>query len=199
MPSERNIVWHPEAVQRGEKEKLLGQKGCCFWFTGLSGSGKSTLAQALARRLHDEGRYTLNLDGDNMRHGLCRDLGFSDADRSENIRRIAEIVKLAVANGMIVLTSFISPFKKDRLQARQIIGVRDFVEVYVDCPLEICGQRDPKGLYAKAKEGRVENFTGVTSGYEAPEQAEIHLQTGTQELQASLKILYERSLLYFKR
>lgn len=187
--SERNIVWHQESVSRHQKEELLGQKGKCLWFTGLSGSGKSTMSSALANRYHQENRYTVVLDGDNVRHGLCKDLGFGDADRSENIRRIAEVTKLFVDNGAIVLTAFISPFVADRQLARDILG-EDFVEIYIDCPLEECEKRDPKGLYVKARKGEIPSFTGISSPYEAPVEPELHLQTADLTLEASLEKLY---------
>src|SRR5690606_19200106 len=148
-----------------------------IWFTGLSGSGKSTLANALERRLHAAGRHTYLLDGDNVRHGLNRDLGFTDADRVENIRRVAEVAKLMVDAGLIVLVSFISPYRSERRMARERFAEGEFVEVFVDTPLEECERRDIKGLYAKARAGTIPNFTGISAPYEAPEAPEVHLRT----------------------
>jgi bifunctional enzyme CysN/CysC len=148
-----------------------------LWFTGLSGSGKSTIANLVERQLHAEGRHTYILDGDNVRHGLNRDLGFTDADRVENIRRVAETAKLFVEAGLIVLVSFISPFRSERRMARELLGDGEFIEVFVDTPLEICMQRDPKGLYAKAKAGAIKNFTGIDSPYEPPQAPELVLRT----------------------
>lgn len=171
-----NVIWHTTDVTKTERAKLMRQQPCCLWFTGLSGSGKSTIANLLERRLFAMGRHTYILDGDNMRHGLCRDLGFSEVDRTENIRRAAYAARLMVDAGLIVLTAFISPFKADRCTARELFAEREFLEVYVDTPLEICEERDPKGLYKKARRGLIPNFTGISSPYEAPEEAEIHLK-----------------------
>jgi bifunctional enzyme CysN/CysC len=148
-----------------------------LWFTGLSGSGKSTIANLLEKKLHAAGRHTYLLDGDNVRHGLNRDLGFTEADRVENIRRVGEVAKLMVDAGLIVLVSFISPFRAERRMAREMMAEGEFVEVFVDTPFEECARRDPKGLYAKALKGEIKNFTGVDSPYEEPENAEIHLRT----------------------
>lgn len=190
MPDNENIVWHPQAILREDHEKLLAQKGCCLWFTGLSGSGKSTIAQALAEKLHQSGRHIYTLDGDNVRHGLNKDLGFGDADRNENIRRIAEVSKLFVDSGTIVLTSFISPFISERENARQLLG-KDFIEIFIDCPFEICAQRDPKGLYKKAQAGEIKNFTGLDSPYEAPENPELHIKSNEQSLEESVNSMLE--------
>jgi adenylylsulfate kinase len=179
-----NVVWHAESVSRQEREGLLKQKGCCLWFTGLSGSGKSTVANALAKELHDMGQYTVVLDGDNVRHGLCGDLGFSDDERVENIRRVSEMAKVFTENGTITITAFISPFRADRAQARAKFKDDDFLEVFVDSSIDTCAQRDPKGLYAKAKKGEIKNFTGIDSPYEAPENPEFHLKNENAELNA---------------
>jgi bifunctional enzyme CysN/CysC len=148
-----------------------------LWFTGMSGSGKSTIANLLERKLHSEGRHTYILDGDNVRHGLNRDLGFTDADRVENIRRVAEVAKLMAEAGLVVIVSFISPFRSERRSAREIMREGEFTEIFVDTPLEECIRRDPKGLYARALKGEIPNFTGIDSPYEAPENPEIHLRT----------------------
>ena len=184
--SSSNITKHPDLIGRTEREQLLGQKGACLWFTGLSGSGKSTIAQALCKSLHDEGKYVVILDGDNLRHGLCGDLGFDEASRVENIRRVSEVAKLLVENGAIVLTAFISPFIEDREKAKALIG-DDFREVFVDCPIETCRERDPKGLYAKADSGEIKNFTGIDSPYEAPVKADYVIKTSEVSLEDSVQ------------
>ncbi|MFM1707196.1 adenylyl-sulfate kinase [Aeromonas salmonicida] len=170
-----NIVWHKHAVSKQSRSELKGQKPLVIWFTGLSGAGKSTLAGALEQALAVEGKHTYLLDGDNVRHGLCGDLGFDDAARQENIRRVGEVAKLMVDAGLIVLTAFISPFRAERELVRNLLGADEFVEVFVDAPLAVCEERDPKGLYKKARAGEIRNFTGIDSAYEAPEQPEIHL------------------------
>ncbi|MDH7481136.1 MAG: sulfate adenylyltransferase subunit CysN [Armatimonadota bacterium] len=174
---ERHIVHHKGHVGIEDRARVLGQRPVTIWLTGLSASGKSTLAYALEKRLIEEGRACFVLDGDNIRQGLNRDLGFSPEDRTENIRRVAEVAKLFNDAGLIVITSFISPFRKDRLNARQIIGNERFIEVFVDAPLEVCEARDPKGLYAKARAGEIPDFTGISSPYEAPESPDLHLRT----------------------
>ena len=172
-----NIHWQSLEVDKEARAAQKGQKPAVLWFTGLSGSGKSTIANLLEKKLHAAGKHTYILDGDNVRHGLNRDLGFTEADRVENIRRVAEVAKLMADAGLIVLVSFISPFRAERRFAREIMGEGEFVEVFVDTPFDECARRDPKGLYAKALSGEIKNFTGVDSPYEAPEKPEIHLQT----------------------
>jgi adenylylsulfate kinase len=178
-----NTVWHHSTINRQAREALHGHKSVVLWFTGLSGSGKSTLAHAVEDRLHQLGASTFVLDGDNVRHGLCSDLGFTDADRVENIRRIAEVAKLFSEAGVITLTAFISPFKKDRNAARKLMPHGDFLEIYCHCPLEICEQRDVKGLYKKARSGKIPFFTGIDSPYEAPDKPELVVNTGHDSLQ----------------
>lgn len=177
-----NIVWQKTNVSREDREKLLNQKGILIWFTGLSGSGKSTVATMLEKKLHDMGKLTYLLDGDNVRHGLNSDLGFSKEDRIENIRRIAEISKLFVDSGVITITTFISPFIKDRESVRELLK-EDFIEVYIDCPIEICEKRDPKGIYKKARKGEIKDFTGIDSPYEPPVNPEITVQTHKNSLE----------------
>ncbi|MEO5340950.1 MAG: adenylyl-sulfate kinase [Magnetococcus sp. MYC-9] len=179
-------VWQQATVTRQRRERQNGHRGLVIWFTGLSGSGKSTLAHALEESLHGRGCRTLVLDGDNMRHGLCRDLGFSVADRQENIRRIAEVAHLLTEAGMIALAAFIAPFQAERQWARERIGRERFIEVYCRCPLEICEQRDVKGLYQKARAGLIQEFTGLTSPYEEPLAADLLLDTGHQSVEESL-------------
>ena len=179
-------------LKRADKERLLGQRGVVVWMYGLSGSGKSTLANALERRLHAEGRFTRILDGDNIRTGLNRNLGFSDEDRAENIRRIAEVAKLFLHAGVITLTSFITPRRALRAAAREIVGPGDFIEVYVRAPYEVCAGRDPKGLYAKAEKGGVAQFTGKDSAFEAPEAGDgaIVVDTAANDLAACVDQLH---------
>ena len=172
-----NIVWHHATVTRERREKLNNHRSVILWFTGLSSSGKSTLAHAVEEQLHQKGCSTFVFDGDNVRHGLCRDLGFSDMDRKENIRRIGEMSKLIIEAGVIALTAFISPFKKDRDQIRQLVSQDDFIEIYCDCPLKVCEQRDPKGLYRRARAGEIKVFTGISSPYEAPQNPELVVDT----------------------
>ncbi|MBF0308393.1 MAG: adenylyl-sulfate kinase [Magnetococcales bacterium] len=186
-----NTVWHPELVSREDRERLNGHRGLLVWYTGLSGSGKSTMAHGTARLLHQQGVRTFVLDGDNVRHGLCADLGFSNADRQENIRRIAEVARLLVEAGQIVLAAFISPFRADRQRARNLIPPGDFIEVYCHCSLEVCEERDVKGLYRKAREGIIRDFTGISSPYEAPEQAELVLRTDREEIPTCLETCVE--------
>ena len=177
MSSNENIVWHDHHVSKEERAKLKNQKPCILWFTGLSGSGKSTIANAVESKLLELEKHTYLLDGDNIRMGLNKGLGFSDEDRVENIRRIGEVSKLFVDSGLIVLTAFISPFQKERDSVRALVNPDEFIEIFVDTPLDICEQRDPKGLYQKARDGKIPNFTGISSPYESPHKAEIHIQT----------------------
>lgn len=186
-----NLVWQKTAITKSMREEKLGQKARTIWFTGLSGSGKSTLADALEKYLAAMGKHTILLDGDNIRMGLNRDLGFSEQDRIENIRRIAEVAKLMNDAGLLVLTSFISPFRRDRRRAREIIG-DDFIEVYVSTPLEECMRRDVKGLYASARSGKIKNFTGISSPYEEPENPEVIVDTTGRKIEDSVAQLMER-------
>ena len=173
-----NITWHETTVTVEDREKLLNQKGCVIWFTGLSGSGKSTLANAVEHVLHQQRHHTYVLDGDNVRHGLNKNLGFSPEDREENIRRIGEVAKLFSDAGTIVMTAFISPYRADRDQARALIAEGRFVEVFVDCPLEVCEERDTKGLYKKARSGEIKEFTGISAPYEQPLNPEVIVNSG---------------------
>ncbi|MCD7736506.1 MAG: adenylyl-sulfate kinase, partial [Lachnospiraceae bacterium] len=185
-----DLTWHTMDITKEFREHQLDQKACTIWFTGLSGSGKSTLANALEKRLASMGKHTMLLDGDNIRLGLNKNLGFSEADRIENIRRIAEVSKLMNDAGLIVLTSFISPFVRDRRKAREIIG-QDFIEIYVNTPIEECERRDVKGLYAAARAGKIENFTGITSPYEEPQRPDIRIDTTYNGVEECVDILME--------
>ncbi len=178
-----NIVWHQSSVDRQSRNQQRGHGSAILWFTGLSGSGKSTLANSVNLALHKNGYSSYVLDGDNIRHGLCNDLGFSDFDREENIRRIGEVSKLFLDAGIIVLTAFVSPFKKDRDNARALVGANDFIEIYCSATLEICETRDTKGLYAKARKGDVKDFTGISSPYEEPQSPELSIDTGKIEIE----------------
>ncbi|WP_428623307.1 adenylyl-sulfate kinase [Sedimenticola sp.] len=184
MSKSTNIVWHNATITRELREKQNGHKGAVLWFTGLSGSGKSTLAHAVEDRLYHMGSRTFVLDGDNVRHGLCSDLGFSDEDRTENIRRIGELAKLFLESGSVVLTAFISPFQADREIARNVTPHGDFYEIFCDASLDVCEERDVKGLYAKARSGEIPHFTGISSPYEAPQAPELVVNTGEQSLEA---------------
>jgi len=179
-----NITWHQSEINQAAREELLQQKGCVIWFTGLSGSGKSTVANQVATNLHQSGRMTYVLDGDNIRHGLNKNLGFSPQDRQENIRRIGEVAKLFADAGLITTTAFISPYRQDRDEVRNILPSGRFVEVFVDCPLEVCESRDPKGLYKKARAGELKGFTGIDAPYEAPNNAELVVNTDDLDLSA---------------
>lgn len=172
-----NIHWRKHAIRKNDRAKLNKQKPCILWFTGLSGSGKSTIADELEIYLHNLGCRTYLLDGDNIRHGLCKDLTFDDKDRTENIRRIGEVAKLFVDAGLIVLTAIISPYRKERDQVRKQVEDGEFIEIFVDTPMEICELRDPKGLYKKARSGEIKHFTGIHSEYQAPENPDIIIKT----------------------
>nr|WP_268745835.1 adenylyl-sulfate kinase [Dickeya undicola] len=192
------MVWHDHAVTREDRERQHEHRGVVVWFTGLSGSGKSTLAGALEQALFARGVSTYLLDGDNVRHGLCRDLGFSDDDRRENIRRVGEVARLMVDAGLVVLTAFISPHRAERQMVRELLDQTQFLEVFVDTPLAICEARDPKGLYRKARAGELRNFTGIDAVYEAPEQPELHLdgqQLVTNLVAELLDMLHGRAII----
>lgn len=195
-----NITWHDGDVTRADRQRLLGQRGATIWFTGLSGSGKSTVAVALEQALFGQGRLVYRLDGDNVRHGINRNLGFSAEDRAENIRRIGEVAKLFVDAGVIALSSFVSPYRADRdlVRALHDQADMDFIEVHVDVPLDVAEQRDPKGLYKKARAGEIPNFTGISDPYEAPEHPELILHsdrmTLAEEVEAVLQLLRDRGI-----
>jgi adenylylsulfate kinase len=188
-PKATNIVWHEASVDRAARADKRGHRSAILWFTGLSGSGKSTLANAVNAALFERGLGTYVLDGDNVRHGLCKDLGFSDADREENIRRIGEIAKLFLDAGVIVLTAFVSPFRADRDKARDLVEVGDFFEIFCAADLNVCESRDPKGLYAKARSGAIKEFTGISSPYEDPDNPELKIDTGAQDLAESVNVV----------
>ncbi|WP_260295936.1 adenylyl-sulfate kinase [Sedimenticola hydrogenitrophicus] len=179
---DKNVVWHQPTVTRDRRAKNNGHKSVILWFTGLSGAGKSTIAHALEESLYQLGANTYVLDGDNVRHGLCGDLGFSDTDRNENIRRIGELAKLFIDAGIIALTAFISPFQEDRQRARELVPEGDFIEIHVKCPLDVCETRDPKGLYKKARAGLIKGYTGISSPYEVPDNPEIVIDTSVRDV-----------------
>ena len=185
----QNTVWHEHSVYRKDREKMNGHKSVIIWFTGLSGSGKSTIAHALESTLHNKKIRTYVLDGDNIRQGLSKDLGFSDRDRTENIRRVGEVSKIMMEAGIIVLTAFISPFMKDRQIVRKLVGEGEFIEVYCDASLKICESRDTKGLYKKAREGKVQEFTGISSAYERPENPELVINSGQDTVENCVEII----------
>jgi len=187
----KEIVWHDHKITRAERAANKNQKPCLLWFTGLSGSGKSTIANALDVALHERGYHTFLLDGDNVRHGLCSDLGFSDVDRVENIRRIGEVSKLFADAGLIVLSAFISPFTSDRRLVRKLFPAGEFIEVFMDTPLDTCEERDPKGLYRKARAGEIKRFTGIDSPYEVPPHPEVRLDTSTMTVDDCVEILIQ--------
>jgi adenylylsulfate kinase len=194
-----HIRWHEALVSREQRERLNRHKSAILWFTGLSGAGKSTLAHAVEQALFQLGCRTFVFDGDNVRHGLCEDLGFSPEDRVENIRRVGEMSKLFLEAGIIALTAFISPYRADRDRVRALVEAGDFIEIYCKCPVEICEQRDVKGLYAKARQGLISNFTGISSPYEAPSNPELEIDTGSLSLEDSvnqvLELLRKRNIL----
>tara|TARA_B110000971_G_scaffold194151_1_gene207639 strand:+ start:632 stop:1240 length:609 start_codon:yes stop_codon:yes gene_type:complete len=174
---DNNTIWHLHNVSKKNRSIQKKQQPCILWFTGLSGAGKSTIAGAVEQQLYELGHHTYLLDGDNVRHGLNKDLAFSDEDREENIRRIGEVSKLFVDAGLLVLTAFISPFRSDRRMVRELVGSNEFIEVHMNTPIETCEKRDPKGLYEKARKGEIKNFTGIDSDYEIPEHAEVTINT----------------------
>lgn len=181
-PPSGDVVWHHATVTRARREAMNGHRGAILWFTGLSGAGKSTLAHAVEEQLHRMGCRTFVLDGDNVRHGLCADLGFSATDRVENIRRIGEVSKLFMEAGVVVLTAFISPFREDRNKVRAMVQPGEFIEIYCQCPIDICEQRDVKGLYKKARAGEIGQFTGISSTYEPPDTPELLVKTSEMDL-----------------
>ncbi len=189
MSKATNVVWHEHEIGKAERAEQKKQKPCVLWFTGLSGSGKSTVAGALDQALYAKGHHVYLLDGDNVRHGLNKDLGFSDDDRVENIRRIGEVAKLFADSGLIVTTAFISPFRADRDLVRELMTDGEFIEVHVDADLAICESRDPKGLYKKARAGEIPFFTGIDSPYEAPEKPELVINTGTHSVEECVEQL----------
>lgn len=194
-----NVVWHNATVTRERREEQNDHKGAILWFTGLSGSGKSSLAHAVEETLHQRGCRTFVLDGDNIRHGLCSDLGFSIEDRVENIRRISEVAKLFLEAGVIVMTAFISPFRNERAEARKIVPHGDFLEIFCDSPLEVCEDRDVKGLYQRARAGEIPEFTGISSPYEPPKAPELHVDTGGETIERCVEqvsqLLVQRGIL----
>ena len=190
-PKSRNITWHAGMVTKADRENISGNKGCTIWMTGLSGSGKSTLAVALEKKLWDRGIRSYVLDGDNIRHGLNKDLGFSPKDRTENIRRIGEVAKLFTDAGVINVTAFISPYRADRDSVRALMAEGDFIEVLVDCPVEVCERRDVKGLYKKARAGEIPEFTGISAPYEAPLSPELTVNTDRHSEEECLAQLLE--------
>ncbi|TWI57887.1 adenylyl-sulfate kinase [Halalkalibacter nanhaiisediminis] len=189
MTQTNNIVWHETTIKKEERQEKNGHRSAILWFTGLSGAGKSTLANALEQQLFNQGVRSYVLDGDNIRHGLNQGLGFSDDDRKENIRRIGEVAKLFVDAGTIVCTAFISPFKEDRKRVRELVEDGEFIEVYVRCSLEACEQRDPKGLYKKARAGEIPSFTGISSPYEEPDAPEITIDSDQQTVEESVETI----------
>ena len=195
MPSSEqkssNVVWHNATVTRQRREEMNGHSGVILWFTGLSGAGKSSLSHAVEEELHRMGCHTFVLDGDNVRHGLCADLGFSAEDREENIRRVGELSKLFIEAGVIVLTAFISPFRSDRERVRSLVPHGDFLEIYCDSPLEVCEGRDVKGLYKRARAGEIKDFTGISSPYEAPVDPELAVETGALSIEDSVEKVME--------
>ena len=184
VAKKNNITWFEGYISRENREKLHGHKGAVIWFTGLSASGKSTIAHHLEKMLFDMDCSTYVFDGDNVRHGLCSDLGFSEEHRTENIRRIGEMVKLFIDAGIIAITAFISPFRKDREKVRDLVGREKFIEVYVKCPLHVCATRDLKGIYKRAEQGIIQNFTGISAPYEPPENPDLVIQS--DEIEATI-------------
>ena len=186
-----NTVWHEQHINKAQRSALKKQKPCLLWYTGLSGSGKSTVANAVDALLFELGCHSYLLDGDNVRHGLNGDLGFSDTDRIENIRRISEVAKLFLDAGLIVSTAFISPFAGDRAMAANLLEQGEFIEVYIDTPIEVCEQRDPKGLYKKARQGEIKDFTGIDSTYDVPQSPAIHVKTAENSIKECAQQIVE--------
>ena len=189
QPNNSNVVWHHATVTRARRQQQNKHRSLILWFTGLSGSGKSTLAHAVEEKLHQMGCRTFVCDGDNVRHGLNSNLGFSKEDRKENIRRIGEMCKLFIEAGVIALTAFISPFREDRERVRKLVQEGDFIEIFCDCSLEICESRDVKGMYAKARRGEIKEFTGISAPYERPENPEMIIETGKLNLEQCVDII----------
>mgnify|MGYP000028696721 FL=1 len=190
MGSSSDIRWHDHQIQSRQRSDQKGQKPCLIWFTGLSGAGKSTVANAVESLLFEQSKHTYLLDGDNVRHGLNKDLGFSDIDRIENIRRIGEVGKLFVDAGIIVLSAFISPFRSDRQMVRSLFSVGEFIEVHISTSLDVCEQRDPKGLYKKARAGEIKNFTGIDSDYETPDAPELFIDAGVLSVELAAQEIF---------
>ena len=186
-----NTVWHEQNISKAERASLKKQRPCLLWYTGLSGSGKSTVANAVDAMLFERGCHSYLLDGDNVRHGLNGDLGFSDEERIENIRRIGEVAKLFIDSGLIVSTAFISPFTADRAMAAKLLEQGEFIEIYIDTPIDVCEQRDPKGLYKKARAGEIKNFTGIDSTYDVPVSPAIHVKTNEQSIEQCVAQIIE--------
>lgn len=193
-PTDPIVVWHNHSVSRADRERQNGHRGCVVWFTGLSGCGKSTVANVVDHKLHERGVRTYLLDGDNVRHGLNKDLGFTEADRIENIRRVGEVAKLMTDAGLIVITAFISPFRAERDMVRGMLPEGEFVEVFIDTPLAEAEKRDVKGLYKKARAGQLKNFTGIDSPYEAPETPEIRIDTTAMTPEEAADMIIDRLL-----
>jgi len=189
QPNNNNVVWHHATVTRARRQQQNKHRSLILWFTGLSGSGKSTLAHAVEEKLHQMGCRTFVCDGDNVRHGLNSNLGFSKEDRKENIRRIGEMCKLFIEAGVIALTAFISPFREDRERVRKLVQEGDFIEIFCDCSLEICESRDVKGMYAKARRGEIKEFTGISAPYERPENPEMIIETGKLNLEQCVEMI----------
>lgn len=195
-----SIIWHQHTISKHEHSRQKNQKPCLLWLSGLSGSGKSTIANALEKALYHKGKHTYLLDGDNIRHGLNKDLGFCEKDRSDNIRRIGEVSRLFVDAGLIVITAFISPFQKDRESVKNLFEENEYIEIFIDAPLDVCEQRDTKGLYEKARKGEITDFTGIDSPYERPLSPAIHIETQKQSIDESVEkiIVFLDANGYFK-
>jgi len=186
-----NIVWHEQSISKEDKAKLKNQKPCILWFTGLSGSGKSTIANGVEQELYKRAKHTVLMDGDNLRHGLNKDLGFDEVSRNENIRRVGEVAKLFVDNGLIVLSAFVSPYRKDREFVRSLVDKEEFIEIFVDASLQECERRDPKNLYKMAREGKIKDFTGISSPYEKPQNPEIYIKNENIIIEDAIRMVIE--------